>query len=166
MDTRKLIEDFIYQLTCKYPSLRIGYSYDDTCDEYDIWHTDQNLEFQNKYFKKHVSEMAREYLFKNNIYNFSFGYDHYKYKELKSITKFQIPFQHSNINLKINENILDTKCKYEFNYNIRTDNNNKKHINFKELNKSFANNYEKNIVNSKIDVDNIIYQDNKFEEAA
>ncbi|MCQ4924959.1 hypothetical protein NE686_17800 [Tissierella carlieri] len=75
----KKIRGFICEISNKYPSLKIEYDYDSDLDLYDIWHTDQYLQFNDKNFKQYIAEKAREYLFDNNIYNFSFGYDHIKY---------------------------------------------------------------------------------------
>lgn len=164
MDTKKLIENFISRIICKYPSLKIGYDYDDNLDEYDIWHTDQNLEFNDKDFKAYVAKMAKDYLFKNNIYNFSFGYDHYKYKDLKSAPRFEMTPEDNEIVLKINKNPLILEREYTFNYCTNMDANNQNPISHKKSTKTPLNSY-KSPIDSKIDGNNMFFADNVFEVA-
>lgn len=163
MNTKEFIKKFIKDISCKYPSLNIGYNYDDVLDEYDIWHTDQELGLYNKNFEIYAAKKAREYLFKNNIYNFNFGYDHEKYEELKGLSKFQMDFPYDNItyNVNTNKSIVEFKYKWDSNVNIKKSQGN---INFKETNSSFVNNY-KILSCSRLNTDNTIYQSNKFREA-
>lgn len=96
MDKRILIEKFIKQISEKYPSVYIDYEYDIEEDEYTIWHNDSELEFNNDSFSKFVGERAEELLFKNNIFNFSIGYD---YDKALEISNKKIAFSINNENL-------------------------------------------------------------------
>ena len=79
--TKEKIELFINKIKEQYPDLNIFVDYDEEVDEYDIWHTDAKLQFEDSNFCKFVGSLMQEYLFSNGIYNFSFGYDHMKAKE-------------------------------------------------------------------------------------
>ncbi|HHV46116.1 MAG TPA: hypothetical protein GXX53_04355 [Tissierellia bacterium] len=85
MNSKQLIEEFVLRIQKKYPFIHIGYEYDDEIDEYDIYHDDWELEFNNKEFMEYVGQQADELLFSNGIYNFSFGYDYNRAKDLKSL---------------------------------------------------------------------------------
>jgi|WetSurMetagenome_2_1015567.scaffolds.fasta_scaffold423394_3 hypothetical protein len=76
--TQILVNQFIEEIVKHYPTLEIHYSYDFIEDEYDIWHSDFNLQFNNKEFHEFAGKLMLEYFYKNGIYNFSFGYDYYK----------------------------------------------------------------------------------------
>jgi len=77
-----LIEKFILKVKERYPHLNIGYDYCSETDEYDIWHIDPQLQFEDKDFIKFVGRLMKEILFDNNVFDFSFGYDHLKAKAL------------------------------------------------------------------------------------
>lgn len=79
-----LIGKFINTIKDRYSELHIDYEYDPELDEYDIWHNNAELEFHNEEFISYVGKIARDILFSNYIYNFSFGYDYYRSKALKS----------------------------------------------------------------------------------
>lgn len=76
-----LINEFISDIKKQFPSLHIDYEYDPETNEYDIWHNNEELEFRNEKFVSYIGDKAEEILFKNDIYNFSFGYDYCKAKE-------------------------------------------------------------------------------------
>lgn len=84
MDKQILIKKFISQISEIYPSLHIDYEYDIEEDEYTIWHNNSELEFNNDSFSKFIGEKAEELLFKNNIFNFSIGYDYDKELEISN----------------------------------------------------------------------------------
>lgn len=83
----ELIKEFISQVLEGYPSLHVDYSYDNELDEYDIWHNNHELEFDSEDFLQYVGKKADELLFQNKIYNFSFGYNHSKARELECEVK-------------------------------------------------------------------------------
>lgn len=80
----ELIKKFKDRIIARYPELYVDFEYDVELDEYDIWHNSPELEFNSEKFIKFVGEAAQEILFNNNIYNFSFGYDYFRAKELKT----------------------------------------------------------------------------------
>lgn len=164
MNIKELIESFIKAIKNEYPSLIIGYDFDDEMDQYDIWHIDSNLEFSDKNFKSFVAEKAREYLFNNNIYNFSFGYDHYKYKKLNNVNKFRIELQNINLHLKASQKLLNTGVTNVYSYGVNIDMNTTGHIKIKEVNEQVKQDYEK-ILNSTFK-SGITYRDNEFREAS
>ena len=84
VDRVELIKEFIGKIKSYYPELYINFDYDKELDEYEIWHNDPQLEFQDNEFKKLVGKIAQDIFFDNNIYNFSFGYDYYKTKEIEN----------------------------------------------------------------------------------
>ena len=73
----ELIKKFKDRIIARYPELYVDFEYDSEQDEYDIWHNNPELEFNDEKFIKFVGEAAQEILFNNNIYNFSFGYDYF-----------------------------------------------------------------------------------------
>jgi hypothetical protein len=87
VDIVDLMNKFKDKITACYPELYIDFEYDSELDEYDIWHNNPELEFKDDKFIKLVGEVAREIFFNNNIYNFSFGYDYYKSKEIEDKSK-------------------------------------------------------------------------------
>lgn len=165
MNITELIESFINAIKNKYPSLTIGFDFDNEIDQYDIWHVDSKLEFNNKDFKRFVAEKAREYLFNNNIYNFSFGYDHYKYKILDSSNKFHIEPQNNQLHLKISQNPLNIEETHAYSFDFSVDANVTRYIKIKEVNTQAKEGYE-NIFNSTPILESITYRDNEFQEAA
>ena len=76
MDIKNVIEEFILKIQLKYPKLHIGYEYDKESDEYDIWHNDSELEFNSEEFSRYCSELAGSLFYKNDIFNFTFGYNY------------------------------------------------------------------------------------------
>lgn len=123
MDIKKLIEEFINEISVEYPKLIIGYNYYDDIDEYDIWHTNQSLEFDDEKFKPYVAKKAKKFLFSNGIYNFSFGYDHYKFKEFGDNFIYYTVSDYNIADIKFAE--IETKFdeKYLYAYNFNTSNN-------------------------------------------
>lgn len=116
----EMIKEFISQILTRYPNLHIAYSYDDELDEYDIWHNSPELEFNDEDFSKYVGQQADGLLFKNGIYNFSFGYNHYKSKELEFKDKLydipnmlKVPYKFIQIN-------AEQQSIYKENLNINT----------------------------------------------
>lgn len=83
VDKIELIKKFVNKVNSYYPGLYINFSYDEGIDEYEIWHNNPQLEFQDSEFKKIVGQIAQDILFDNNVYNFSFGYDHHKTKKIE-----------------------------------------------------------------------------------
>jgi len=75
MRTEQRIEEFIARIKRQYPALQLGYKYDDECEYYDIWHTDDQLQYENKEFLSFVGQQISEMLYAHDIYNISFGYD-------------------------------------------------------------------------------------------
>jgi len=92
MNERKtmLIETFISKVKEKYPSVMIGYEFCSETGEYDIWHTDSRLQFEDQDFLKYVGKLMQEILFDNNLFEFCFGYDHLKFKELSSSYNYDV----------------------------------------------------------------------------
>ncbi len=79
---KSMIEQFIADIKTDYPDLYIDYDYDEENDEYEIWHNDPNLEYNDARFKRIVGIKAEKWLFDNDIFNFCFTYDHSKVKKL------------------------------------------------------------------------------------
>lgn len=69
------IDEFVIKIKEKYPELVVGYVYYEDEDEYDIWHTDSDLQFSDKDFAKFSGILIKEIFYDNDIYNISFGYD-------------------------------------------------------------------------------------------
>lgn len=98
----ELINKFKDKILACYPELHIDFEYDSELDEYDIWHNNPELEFRDEKFMKLVGQVAQEVFFDNNIYNFSFGYDYYKAKELENKAK-EYTIKNTKIdNIKVN----------------------------------------------------------------
>jgi hypothetical protein len=117
MDVFNLVNEFISKISSEYPLLHIDYEYDSNEDEYIIWHNDSQLEYNDSSFKSFVAKAANEFFFNNNIYNFSFGYNHFKSIELKNR---EITFDISTID-KIDfgyTSALDNKINYLIDYNL------------------------------------------------
>ena len=166
METRKLIEKFIYEISQKYPSIKIGYDYNSDLDEYDIWHTDKNLEFKDKNFKLYVGEKADEFLFRNNIYNFSFGYDYYKYKELENRNKINMEILNRIVHVNVHQKYLIGKEELNiYNCNFEISINTISYITINTASKKLKEDY--NIIfSSTFTPKAMIYKDNVFQEAA
>lgn len=157
-----LILQFISQISSRYPLITIAYEYDEEQNEFIIWHNDCDLEFNNPTFSKYIGEIADEYLFKNKIYNFSFGYDHFKSEDLKhKMTKFNTSIINDVIFNYVQKS-TPNKSNYVFNFNLKV---------------GFVNNIVFDIVKtnsekgytlptSSISLENTIYQETDFEEAA
>lgn len=84
INKNELIKRFLNEVQNKYPSLYISCNYDKEDDLYEIWHNDPNLEYKDNEFKKIVASKAQEILFNNDIFNFYFGYDHFKAIKLEN----------------------------------------------------------------------------------
>lgn len=82
MKENKLIKRFISRIKERYPHLIIDYDHYPESDEYDIWHVDYKLQFEDIEFLKYVGELMKEILFDNEVFNYSFGYDYLKAKAL------------------------------------------------------------------------------------
>ena len=76
-----LIKKFIAEVRKIYPYLIMGYDYCSETEEYNIWHINAELEFEDRNFTEFVGKLMKEILLENNIFDFSFGYDHLKAKE-------------------------------------------------------------------------------------
>lgn len=75
MSQEKFIKQFINEFKVIYPTVSIGYDYDEENDFYSILHNNQELQFNDKEFSTKVGNLIKEILYKNDIYNFSFCYD-------------------------------------------------------------------------------------------
>jgi len=89
----EFIQEFIRANKDKYPDLYIDYDYDLESDWFKIWHNDFQMRFVNwsiNYeFSAFIGQMIKDILYKNNIYNFSFGYDCAKATRMAN-TEFQV----------------------------------------------------------------------------
>lgn len=72
------IEKFISELKNRYPEVNFGYSYDEDCKLFDIWHDSDTLQFENQNFLEQVGLLIKNILYDNEIYNISFGFDFLK----------------------------------------------------------------------------------------
>ncbi len=109
---KEMVKKFISKILAHYPELYIDFEYDPALDEYYIWHNSPELEFKNKDFTKFVGEVAQEVFFDNNIYNFSFGYDYHKAKELENKTR-EYTVKNTKIDkIKINFFNVESKLNY------------------------------------------------------
>lgn len=88
----KQIEYFVSRIKKLYPSLDVDFSYDEKGNQFSIWHTDPELQFNNDQFLKDIGWLIKEVLYAENIYNFSFGYDHFKAKS-RSYSVVYVPVQ-------------------------------------------------------------------------
>lgn len=68
------VHEFINGILDHYPCLVISFYYDENEDEYYIWHEDVSMEFYDRKFHSVVAKLAREKLFDNGIYNFTFSF--------------------------------------------------------------------------------------------
>jgi len=82
---RSQVQKFMSEIRRIYPNLYVAYDYDEENDQYEIWHNDPKLEFEDDEFQTIVGKLVDQFLFKNDIYNFYFGYDHKKAKSLKEL---------------------------------------------------------------------------------
>ncbi|PKM89540.1 MAG: hypothetical protein CVU87_05165 [Firmicutes bacterium HGW-Firmicutes-12] len=73
-----LIEEFISKIKEQYQDLIVEYTYCNETNEYEIWHNDKRLQYENKNFMDFIGKRMNDILFVNNVFNFSFGYDHIK----------------------------------------------------------------------------------------
>lgn len=74
----EFIQEFIKVIKDKYPDLYINYDYDLESDWFEIWHNDFAIQFDDHEFLVFTGQMIKDILCRNNIYNFSFGYDYNK----------------------------------------------------------------------------------------
>ncbi|MDD2433486.1 MAG: hypothetical protein PHX01_07365 [Clostridia bacterium] len=65
-----LIEKFISGVKERYPRLIIGYDYCSETEEYNIWHIDSKLQFEDEDFIKFVGRLMKEILLDNNVFDF------------------------------------------------------------------------------------------------
>lgn len=130
IEVEKQVKLFIQEVLTKYPGLNIDYKYIEEDNQYDIWHTDSQLQFFNDEFANDTGHLIRLYFFNKGIFNISFGYDHYRYK--KSLYTMQL----------INKIIVYNKCMKNIDNNyfrykiysgvsLKTAINNHNSINFK-----------------------------------
>lgn len=68
--TLNQINKFMEVIKNNYPALYIDYEYDEENDEYQIWHNDMHLQFENNEFIKYVGNKAQDFLYGKDIYNF------------------------------------------------------------------------------------------------
>lgn len=86
MRTKKenqFVETFISQIKGKYKDIIINYEYNEELDEYDIWHNNKILQFESEDFLTFVGTLMKKILHSNDVFNFSFGYDYFKAKQLE-----------------------------------------------------------------------------------
>lgn len=69
------VDQFVSEFKKNYPSVSIGYDYDNELDYYDIWHNSYDLQFKNEDFLKIVGGLIKNIFYANGIFNVSFGYD-------------------------------------------------------------------------------------------
>ena len=81
MDIEKQISIFKAKIKEQYPDLTVDYNYDADEDYYDIWHTNSQLQYEDDDFLAFIGGLIREHFYANNLFNFSFGYDHEKFEE-------------------------------------------------------------------------------------
>jgi hypothetical protein len=79
----KQIDTFIAKLKERYCDLNIGYDCDAETDQYNIWHTDSDLQFNNKDFLVFTGTLIVDLFYRNDIFNISFGYDYRNEYEAK-----------------------------------------------------------------------------------
>ena len=72
----RLIENFIESIKEKY-NIKINWEYDEVYDCYDIWHTNDRLQFEDDEFMSFVGQLVRDIFYNNNVYNIGFGYKYY-----------------------------------------------------------------------------------------
>lgn len=75
-DSKIYVEQFIEIIKDKYPKLYVDYDYNLELDLIEIWHNDSDLQFNNHDFLCFAGKTIKDILFKNDIYNFYFGYDY------------------------------------------------------------------------------------------
>lgn len=73
-----LIEEFISAVKSKYNNLHIDYEYNEQENFFDIWHNNENLEFNDNDFANFIGTLFQEIFYKSGVFNVSFGYDFYK----------------------------------------------------------------------------------------
>lgn len=117
MSIENIIKNFIAQIHMRYPALHIEYEYDEDTNEYDIWHNNSNLEFDDDDFLKYCSDVASELFYKNNIYNFTFGYDHERSKMLENI-RISLDLYNDNIEFNIIQKITPKNLSYDINEDL------------------------------------------------
>lgn len=78
------INEFQRRLLKHYPQLTLFNKYDGEEDEHEIWYEDKAEEYHNDKFRNIVGRLAREILFDNDIYNFTFGYEGVNYHQSKA----------------------------------------------------------------------------------
>lgn len=83
IDAKKYIIKFIEEIHKQYPDLPVDYEYEVEDDNYKIWHTDIYVEFKDNNFPNFIGGLIKSILFKNNVFNFSFGYNYEKDKNQK-----------------------------------------------------------------------------------
>lgn len=76
------VNELIEQIKKVYKTLIIGYSYNVKEDVIEIWHNSFDLECCDVEFASFAGKLIEEKLFRNNIYNFSFGFDYDKAKAI------------------------------------------------------------------------------------
>lgn len=78
MSLNSQVDNLLFKIRTKYPSLLLGYEYVEEENYYDIWHNDKKLEMESIEFSSFVGELLDEYFFSKCIYNIAFGYDYSK----------------------------------------------------------------------------------------
>jgi hypothetical protein len=84
------VNNFIHTIrTSKWGELLyISYDYDEYTDEFEIWHNNSNLEFDNEDFGDFVGGLIVDMFFEKGIFNLSWGYDYDKSKDLEIEMEF------------------------------------------------------------------------------
>jgi len=108
-DIERQIAIFIDKIKAKYPSLKIGYTFDADENYYYIWHTDAHLQFEDDTFPVFIGGLLKEYFYSKDIFNFSFGYDYWEDEKSKLVYEFN-----SNYNeITININVIEQKITHD-----------------------------------------------------
>lgn len=68
--TECLIKKVISEIKQEYNYIVIDYDYNEEYDEYEVWHNSKKLQFEDK-----------DFLYKNDLFNISFGYDGMKFMD-------------------------------------------------------------------------------------
>ena len=100
INMQEQINIFKTKLKSRYSDLRIGYSYDEEEDYYDIWHTNSQLQFEDAVFRAFAGGLIKECFYSNDIFNFSFGYDYVE--DEKSKLNYEINVYQEELYKKIN----------------------------------------------------------------
>ena len=83
INKENIVCQFISKLKEKYGSLiYVEYKFNHDINEYEIWHNNSDLQFKDADFRTFVGQLIKELFYNNGIFDFSFGYDYFKSKNL------------------------------------------------------------------------------------